>query len=224
MLKVFSLGGSLIVPDDVDYKFLKGFRKTILDFVNKGNKAIIVCGGGSTCRRYYAAMPKITKMSKTEFDWVGVMATRLNAELIRVMFHDAAEKKAAYKANQKYYFSRILVVGGDKPGGSSDLDAVELAKANHADEVINLTDVDYVYDKNPKKHKDAKPYEELTWKEYKKICGGKWVPGMHLPFDPIASQKAMDYGLEVTITNGRDLKNLRKILDGEKESKGTIIG
>ncbi|MFA5142278.1 MAG: UMP kinase [Candidatus Woesearchaeota archaeon] len=224
MLKILSLGGSLIVPNDVDYKFLKGFRELILDFVKKGNKVIIVCGGGSTCRKYYAAMPKITKMSKVDYDWVGVMATRLNAELIRVMFHGTAEKKVMYKANEKYHFSKILIVGGDKPGGSSDLDAVELAKANHANEVINLTDIDYVYNKNPKKYKNAKPYEELTWAEYKTICGGKWVPGMHLPFDPIASQKAMDYGLEVTITNGRDLKNLKKILNGESNIKGTIIG
>jgi uridylate kinase len=223
MLKVLSLGGSLIVPDEVDYHFLKGFKKAILDYVKTGNKVIIVCGGGSICRKYYSAAQKISRLSKTDLDWLGVMATRFNAELIRVIFGEHAHHKVGYVAEQKYNFPQIMIIGGDKPGGSSDLDAVLLAKANRAEGVINLTDVDYVYDKNPKKYKNAKPYQYLTWKQYKKIVGGKWVPGMHLPFDPIASQKAQQYGIKVITTNGKEIKNLKKILHGESDFKGTSI-
>ena len=38
---VISLGGSLIVPEDIDYKFLKGFKRLILR-INKGKK-IVIC-------------------------------------------------------------------------------------------------------------------------------------------------------------------------------------
>jgi uridylate kinase len=59
---VLSLGGSLIVPDKIDYPFLKKFRELILSFVKRGNKVIIVCGGGKTCRKYNSAAEKIVKV------------------------------------------------------------------------------------------------------------------------------------------------------------------
>ena len=53
---VISLGGSIIAPPEgIDIKFLQNFKKLILSFVKKGMRFIIVCGGGSTARRYQAA-------------------------------------------------------------------------------------------------------------------------------------------------------------------------
>ena len=67
---------------------------------------------------------------------------------------------------------------------------MQLARLLKSKRVINLTNVDYVYNKNPKKFKDAKPIKDLTWKQFKKIIGGKWSPGANVPFDPIASKLA----------------------------------
>ena len=60
MLWVISLGGSLIVPDQIDVQFLKGFRNLILSQVKKGNRFIIICGGGRIARNYFTALQKIT--------------------------------------------------------------------------------------------------------------------------------------------------------------------
>lgn len=223
MLKVISLGGSLIVPKEIDHKFLKQFKKIIENYTKKGNKVIIVCGGGHTCRKYYKAAKKITKIKQNQLDWVGVMATRINAELIRVIFNNKVNKKVGYDSKKKYNFKRIQIIGGDKPGGSSDLDAVELAKTHKAAEIVNLTDVSYVYNKNPKQYKNAKPIKKISWKDYKKVIGGKWIPGSHTPFDPIASKKAMQYKLKVIIAKGKDLNNLKKILYNKQKIKATII-
>ena len=62
--------------------------------------------------------------------------------------------------------------------------------------VINLSNVEQVYDKDPKKFPDAKPIKKLTWAGMREIVGDKWSPGMNAPFDPIAAQKAQELGVE----------------------------
>ena len=221
---VISLGGSLIVPDQIDTEFLKSFRKLILKFVAKGDNFVIVCGGGKVCRRYTAALSEIIKATKEQKDWVGIYATWLNAKFIQAMFKDKAYKDVIIEVDKKLgkVNEKIIVAGGWKPGCSTDNDAVLLAQKFKINNIINLTDIDYVYDKDPKKFSDAKPLKNLTWKEYKKIIGGKWTPGLHLPFDPLASKLAEQLKYSVAILNGTKLKNLNNYLLGRKFT-GTVL-
>src|SRR3989338_2713916 len=87
---IISLGGSLIVPDEIDVEFLKSFKNLILSQVSKGKKFVIIAGGGKVCRRYNDAVKKITTPSKNDLDWLGIATTRLNSELIRISFGDLA--------------------------------------------------------------------------------------------------------------------------------------
>ena len=82
-------------------------------------------------------------------------------------------------------------------------------------QVINLTNVDQVYDRDPKKFADAKPIDTISWKDYRHMIGSDWTPGMNAPFDPIASKLAHEVGITVKILNGKNLDNLAKALDGE---------
>jgi uridylate kinase len=79
-----------------------------------------------------------------------------------------------------------------------------------------------VYNKDPKKHKNAKPLKKINWNEILDITGKKFTPGMNVPFDPIASQLAQKIGIKVIVCDGRDLKNLDNIIEG-KEFVGTTI-
>jgi len=224
---VLSLGGSLIAPDDVDTDLLKDFVKIVNTFVNKGNKLIIVCGGGGTNSRYNKKAKEISSgriINDEDLDWLGIAATKLNAELLRVIFGDAAYERVLQSPNETFDTDKkIVIASGWKPGWSTDYDAVLLAINSGSERVINFTNIDYVYDKDPKKYKDAKKLEMLSWKEYLKIVGGKWEPRMNAPFDPIASKMAMEKGIKVFIVNGKKVENIRKVLLGEKV-KGTIIG
>lgn len=221
---VISLGGSVIVPDKIDVSFLKRFRTLILDYVNNGNRAIIVCGGGSPCRVYQKASAELTKPTDIDKDWIGIMATRLNAELVRVMFKDAAYQKVICNPHEKIKTNKKIIVGaGYEPGCSTDTDTVILARQFKAGLVINTTNVDYVYNKDPREFNDAKKIKQISWQEYKRLVGGKFLPGMHIPFDPIASRIAMRGRLKVVIANGRNIPNLRNILYG-KRFIGTVIG
>ncbi|TKJ17616.1 UMP kinase [Candidatus Woesearchaeota archaeon B3_Woes] len=218
---VLSLGGSLIAPKGVDYSFLKKFRKPILDFIKKGNRVIIVCGGGKTCRKYINAASKITKISNENLDRLGIKATELNAELVRVIF----AKYAYYKIEQDYHKKnlkfKILLSCGYLPGSSSDYDAVMWAKNYNADYLVNMTNVDYVYTKDPK-YKDAKKIEALDWNTLQKIVGTKWKAGSNFPFDPIATKIAKKAKLKLAFLNGKNIKNFEKFLNGKK-FKGSII-
>jgi uridylate kinase len=220
---VLSLGGSLIAPKNIDTIYLKKFRQLILNYIKKGNRAIIVAGGGMTARNYMQAAKSITTTTHTDLDWIGIKATKLNAELIRAMFGKLAHNEVIDNPEYKAKTNKKIIVGaGYLPRSSSDKDAVLLAKAYKADTVINLTNISHVYNKDPKKHKNAKPIKSMTWKQMRKIVGHRWIPGKNAPFDPIASKLAAKLGLRVVIANGKNLNNLKKILD-EKNFKGTVI-
>ena len=221
---VMSLGGSLIAPDGLDVNFLKNFRKLILDYIKKGNKVILVCGGGNTSRYYQKTAKMINpKVSSTDLDWVGIAATKINAELVSAIFGDAAYESILLVPNKKVKTNKKITVGaGYKPGSSSDKDAVLAAKAFGAKTVINLSNITYVYDKDPSKFKDAKPQKKMIWKNFLKLVGSKWVPGAHVPFDPIASRLAAKWGMELVVMKGSNLNNLNNFLSG-KSFKGTVV-
>jgi len=220
---VLSLGGSLIVPDEVDYRFLKKFRELIMKRAEAGSKFIIVCGGGGLNRKYNEAGKKVRKLANSELDWIGIYATRYNAEFIKILFGNLAYDKIAINPHIKFKTSKPIIIGaGYKPGWSSDYDAVYLAKTYGAEKVANLSNVDYVYDKDPRKYKNAAPIKNINWKDFRKIVGNKWEPRMNNPFDPIASREAEKLGIEVAILNGRNLNNLNNYLD-EKKFIGTVI-
>lgn len=222
-LFVISLGGSLIVPDDIDWGYLKKFRKTILKQIKKGREFILICGGGQTARKYQSAASQIVRLTRDDLDWLGIHSTRLNAHLLRTIFRKFANPRIIFDPREKVKLAKpILVAAGWLPGWSTDYDAVILAKTYGAVELINLTDVDYIYDKNPKIYKNARPIKEMSWVDYGKLFGWKWKPGLKIPFDPIAARAAKKNRLKVIIANGKNLKNLEAILDG-KSFVGTVI-
>lgn len=225
---VISLGGSLIVPDEIDSQFVKNFKKLITDYIKNGYKFILITGGGKTARKYIDASVEVGNSSVTDDDkdWLGIHATRMNAHFLRTVFRKYAHSRIntnPHDLEDFYNFKEsVLVAAGWRPGFSTDYDAVVLAKYMDIKKIINLSNIDYVYTKDPKKFPDAKKIEKTNWKEFRKIVGNKWTPGLNAPFDPIASKIAQEEGIEVAIMNGRDIINLKNYIEGKK-FKGTVI-
>ncbi len=217
---VISLGGSIIVPEEVDIHFLKVFKQIIQSL--RDEQFIIICGGGKICRNYQNAARETAEVSKEDLDWIGIGATRLNAELVRSTFGKDASGKVIHDPDEEIDASKRIIIGaGFEPGSSTDLRAVQLAKRFGAVRVINMSNIDYVYSADPKKDPDAKRLTSISWPEFRKLVGDEWDPGLNMPFDPIASKKAEQLGLEVIII-GNDIDNLEKLLRGE-DFKGTTI-
>ncbi len=220
---VISLGGSIVVPEEIDIPFLKKFRSLILKQVKKGRKFIIIVGGGRTCRKYQKAAKEITKPTQEDLDWIGIHTTRLNAHLLRTLFRDIAHPAVVRHYNERIRTKKpVMIACGWKPGHSTDYDAVMWARNFKSQTILNLSNIDYIYDRDPKYHKVAKRFERMPWKDFRKLVGNKWDPGLNAPFDPIASGEAQKLGIKVVIMNGRNLANLENFMNG-KEFKGTVI-
>lgn len=220
---IISLGGSLIIPDEIDVNFLEDFKNLILSNVEKGKKFVIITGGGKICRKYQDVLKKIEKPTSEDLDWLGIYSTRFNAEFVKILFRDKAEPEIIIDPTLPIKLERPIIVGGGwKPGWSTDYVAVVLGKQLGAKKIINLSNTDYVYDSDPKVNPDAKKIEQISWGEYRKLIPKEWNPGLNSPFDPIASKLAEEEGMTVFIMNGKPIDNLAKCLNGEK-FMGTII-
>lgn len=221
---VISLGGSLIAPPTgINTEFLKAFRHLISEEVKKGKRFIFMIGGGSTARIYMHAAKEVAPLEEEDMDWLGIHATRINAHLLRTVFRAHAHPVVLKDHRRRMPYSKAILIGaGSRPGRSTDDGAVRLAKLYGAEMVINLTNVERVYDKDPAKHMDAVPFDRISWHDFRKIVGKKWSPGLNAPFDPIASTFAAKHKLKVIIAKGTDLMNLKKILDGQSFVGTTI--
>ena len=200
----------------LDVKFLKQFRRLILAGVKAGHKFYIITGGGMTWRNYIKASSAVTMVSAEDNDWLGIHATRLNAHLLRTILAEVAHPEIITNPLKKLKTERpVVIAAGYKPGWSTDYVAVLLAREYKIKTVINLSNIDYVYDKDPKKFKGAVSIKETNWSAFRKIVGNKWSPGLNAPFDPVASKLAQELGLRVIILNGQKISNLNRCLAGQ---------
>jgi len=179
-------------------------------------------GGGKPARFYQKALLEFGVKEK-ERDWMGINISRLNAEVVKSVFEKNAYNKIIIDPTKKVNANKNILVGaGYKPGWSTDYVSVLAAKTYGIKTIINLTNVDYVYDKNPNQFPDAKPLTEIDWKSFQNIVGNVWTPGLSMPFDPRASKLATKLKLKVIMINGKNLERLEDFLNG-KQFIGTTI-
>lgn len=220
---IISLGGSMVVPQNPDYEFVVKFKELILSWVKKGKRFCIIVGGGKICRIYQDALSHIIHASNEELDWMGIYSTNFNAQFLRLSFGDDRPHDTFTNPNDVKNFPGDIIIGsGWKPGCSTDTDAVLVAEELKAKKIINISSVDSVYDSDPAKNPNAKKIDDISWHAYRSIISSEWDPGMNLPFDPVASKKAEELGLEVVFMGGHNLGNLDNYLKGEA-FEGTTI-
>ncbi|MDR1025526.1 MAG: UMP kinase [Treponema sp.] len=227
MLTVISLGGSIVAPDGVDEDYLRELLSLVNRLLSEDDERrfIFVVGGGGPARSWQRAYRNVVQhFSNDEADWIGVMATRLNAQLIKALMAGWCSEDVVIDPSRADSFTgRVLVAAGWKPGFSSDYDAVVLAERFNAAVVINLSNIEQVYTADPRIDPGAKPIEAIGWTDFIRLVGDEWTPGKNVPFDPVASRHAARLGLKVLCAAGKNLANLEKILRGG-DFVGTTIG
>jgi len=224
---IISVGGSLVVPQGgIDTQFLKNLNDFIRSQLakNPNRQFFLTIGGGATTRHYQQAAREVIghELTDDDLDWLGIHATRLNAQLVRTIFRDVAHPNLLkhYEIIRKVP-EPVVIAAGWKPGWSTDYCATLLCEDYHIPTMINMSNISQVYDKDPKKFPDATPIDKISWADFRKITGDKWSPGMNAPFDPIAAKRGQDLGIKVTVL-GKDFSNLENFFEG-KPFVGTTI-
>lgn len=223
-LIIVSLGGSIVCPDGIDIGFLKSFNLFIRRHLKIGYRFGIVVGGGGPARVYQnAASDILSSVSDEDKDWIGIHATRLNAQLLRTIFKDVANP-VVFDSSRKITRSKhpVFIASGWEPGWSTDYIAASIAAHFGAPMFINAGKPSHVFDKDPARHKDAKKFDALTWREYRRLIPRRWSPGLSSPIDPVAAKLCEERSIKAAVINGKDLKNFAKVIAGKKFN-GTLI-
>jgi len=224
MVKVFSLGGSVIVPGDVDYGYLMQFKKFIVRY-SKREKVVVVCGGGHTARTYMKPLQR-SRLGQKIIGYIGIRVTRLNAWMVINLFNGECAPRVAKSLSEVRLLLKkynVIITGAlrYKPHSSSDASAVEIAHFLKSD-FINITNVDGAYDRDPKL-KGARFIKNMTFLQlYRFLSERGFKPGQHGILDVYAGKLIKKYEIRTYIV-GKNLSNLKKLLENKKFI-GTVIG
>jgi len=115
-------------------------------------------------------------------------------------------------------------MGGTIPGITTDTDSVLLAEAIGADRLINISNVDGVYDSDPAKNPQAKMFKSMTHAQLMELANSSdtRAPGTHFVFDMVACKLIARSGIELHFVGGKNIEDLPKAMEG-KTHRGTVI-
>ena len=228
---VAALGGSLLRPEvELRHAWLESLTEVVRDRVAMDDKLGIVVGGGASAREgIELARPIID--SENRLDRIGIAATRLNATIVRESLADAGVPVSGsipLSVNEAVSLLEerpVVVMGGTRPGHTTDAVAIRLAVASDADRCIIATNVAKVHDSDPRVNPDARSFDRLTHSQLQDIVGpaehSKAGPSQVV--DPIGADVAAEAGMRLCILDGRSISALRAAIEGE-EFGGTVVG
>jgi len=229
MRVVISLGGSTIFKDsEIDHNFIEKLSKLLVKLQRENFKFGVVTGGGIVARKYISALRNL-KASETICDIAGIKISRVNALLLSAAIKanngnatllPCADFNSALEAIES---GKIAVMGGTEPGHSTDAVAALLAEFVKADLFINASDVDYIYDKDPKKYRDAKKLEKVPINKLLELTSKNSIEAGKFPLMDILAVKIIERSKIRTIfLYAKDLSNLENAIKGKK-FKGSEI-
>ncbi|MBQ3472583.1 MAG: UMP kinase [Methanobrevibacter sp.] len=214
---VAAIGGSILLQDYNAERF-KEYAK-LLKEQSEEHEIFVVVGGGKPAREYIGVVRDLGA-GEAKCDDIGIEVTRVNAKLMLLALGDAAYQKVPHNFQEALEYSatgKIVVMGGTEPAPSTDAVSAILAEYVQADLLVNLTAVDGLYTKDPKKFDDAELIEEITASDMMEIIGGNEVKaGTYEFIDMTAIQMIKRSNLETVIANGNEPQNLIRAIKGEK--------
>ncbi|MEM0475232.1 MAG: UMP kinase [Candidatus Norongarragalinales archaeon] len=223
---VLSLGGSLLYENGV-YSENAAREKAIA--VARASKKIslgIVVGGGAKARQK-ANDARSRGASEFEADEAAIIATRENARAFARALLEAGVRavycEEFHKAADLLARGFTPVMGGQLPGLTTDSCAVLLAELTRAARVVNATNVDGVYNKNPEL-KGARRFARLSHEKLVALAAAQDArkPGQHFVFDVLACKLAARSKIRIDFVDGRNAKEFKLALEGGKHG-GTIV-
>ncbi|UCC21029.1 MAG: UMP kinase [Promethearchaeota archaeon] len=228
---VIKIGGSLLFTEnkDLNVEKIQNFCQ-IFKKMNYSGSHVIVCGGGLIAREYINTVRSFHG-SEALCDTFGIDISRINSRLLISSFGDFAYPlvpKSIEELSLALLFGKIIVMGGLQPGQSTTSVALEVAEFIQAEELVILTDVKGIFNKDPKKFDNAKLFKTLTYNELQEIfiesSGDKQAAaGEYRIFDAVSLQIIKRSKIKIRVMSGKDLKDFEKYWKGDENINCTII-
>ncbi len=218
-----SLGGSLLTgrgsgPVELDPGVFQRYARVLRSLHQRGHELVVVCGGGRPAR-YFIAVGRELGAPPRLLDLLGVKATHVNALLLMAALGEDADQSRVYQRASDFDRApegKILVGGGFRPGSSTDYRAAIFAGRVGAQLVVNATDVDGVYTRNPRLHGDAVKLERLTYGELEDIVreNTHQYPGEYGLFDLKGVRRLAKLAIPLVVVDGRDPQEIARAVEG----------
>ena len=223
MRVVLRIGGS-VVASPIDTELMGKYAELLKTLKKQRHEIAAVVGGGKLAREFIS-MAKNLGLDVKAQDEIAISVSRLFAQLFLTKLGDSGCEKVAVTLDEAAEYlrkGRIIVMGGLKPGITTDAVAALVAERINADLLVKGTDQDGVFDKDPRKHKDALKLDHLFLDDLCKILElSKHEAGMHQIIDPVAIEVLKRKRTKLIVVNGFNPENVLAAVNGE--NVGTTI-
>jgi uridylate kinase len=217
---VLRIGGS-VLGSPPSAKIVNAYADVITDLNYEGHSVAVIVGGGQVSRDYIRSAAEMG-LSPYQQDTVAIHASRLNARLVAMKLGGVSSVPTSIDGMlQRLARNRVAVMGGLKPGITTDTVAALVAQKWRADILVKASDQTGIYTEDPRTNKRAKKLDKITYEKMKQILGGSHRPGIHSIVDPVAVDHLVESRVRLVVLNGADAKGVLKAIHGEKI--GTVV-
>jgi len=212
---VLRIGGSVISPQP-DAKLVEEYAAVLSTLTSEGHSIGVVVGGGQIARKFIESA-KDLGLSAFQQDTIAIFASRLNARLVAMKFGGVSSVPTSIESMlQRLARNRVAVMGGLKPGITTDTVAGLLAERWNADVMIKCSDQNGIFTADPRTNKKAKKLDRISYERMQQILGGKHKPGIHSIVDPVAVQQLVKSKVKLVVLNGTRPRDVIKAVHGER--------
>ena len=220
MKVVLRIGGS-VHGSPPSAKIVNAYAGVITDLNYEGHSVGVVVGGGQVARDYIKAASEMG-LSPYQQDTVAIHASRLNARLVAMKLGGVSSVPTSIDGMlQRLARNRVAVMGGLKPGITTDTVAATVAQRWRADLLVKASDQNGIYTEDPRMNKKAKKLDKITYEKMRQILGGSHRPGIHSIVDPVAVDLLIESRVKLIVLNGFEVRGVLKAVHGEKI--GTVV-
>lgn len=196
---------------------IQEMAEVIRELQKEGHQLIVVVGGGSLSRQYID-FARCFQLNWAAADQIGIEASRLNARLMIAALGNCAFPTPALDLEEILRLAelgKVVVAGGLTPGQSTDAVAALASELTESELFIKTMDVDGIYDKDPKKTRDSRFFDEIRYDDLKKIVFSSYnsQAGGYSPLDLVALEILRRSKIS-TVFVGHDPGNLKKLVSG----------